>query len=425
MKRLIALAFFILMCAVSAHAQNPNVTIQGVKITPSGNCPIWGMRLTAPGGALYSCQNGTWALISGGGSTSIAIGSTPTSGGTSGNCLTTVSNVVQSQACGGAGTAYKLTDFDMTKTSGTIETMCSTCGATTPSNILSGSVPFTLLTSPTVTISGTTATDNVYWYLDAAHTLTAGYNGAETLTCASGITCVTGVTGFPAGSTPLWITTLASNVWDAIAPGTMDKRAVYGTTAILAGTNVSVTQNLAGALTINATGGGTVTDSIQFPAASIQNAGAAITLWDTGVTNGGHTSASGMGGATTNPAVLTFDTSGLGEARFYYRLPHTWTGTISLTFGTESVAGAGVTNTISVKTVCVASGGVYLGPTYNGAQTVNVVSNSNAAVVVEGTISTLTTTGCSVDNLLIVDVIKSDANAALNVMYAAMQVSHQ
>lgn len=347
--------------------------------------------------------------------------------GTGTNCV--LVNGSSASCSSSAPTAYKLTDFDMTKTSGTVETMCSTCGATTPSNLRIGSVVFTLTTSPTVTISGTSATDNAYWYLSSAQTLTVGYNGAETLTCAAGITCVTGVTSFPNGSIPLWITTLTSNVWDAIAPGTMDKRAVYSILSISPGTGMAAfTFNPStGAVIINAASSGTATvsDSIQFPAASIQNAGAAITLWDTGVTNGGHTSASGMGGATTNPAVLTFDTSGLGEARFYYRLPHTWTGTISLTFGTESVAGAGVTNTISVKTVCVASGGVYLGPTYNGAQTVNVVSNSNAAVVVEGTISTLTTTGCSVDNLLIVDVIKSDANAALNVMYAAMQVSHQ
>ncbi len=138
---------------------------------------------------------------------------------------------------GGASSFYQLTDFGMVKTSGTIETIGTGCSSSAPCQLRVGSVVYLLTSAPTVTISGSSASDTVYWYLSSSQVLTAGYNGVETLT-GSGITTASGITGFPSDSIPLWTTTITSNVWNAITEA-MDQRAIMGRAVIAPGSGVS------------------------------------------------------------------------------------------------------------------------------------------------------------------------------------------
>lgn len=132
--------------------------------------------------------------------------------------------------------------IQMTKTSGTVETIGSNCAASTPCIIGNGGINYVLTSSPTVTISGSSASGTVYWYLTPSLVLTAGHNTATTMTCSAGCTVATGITGFPAGSFPLWATTFTSNVWDAIT-GAMDNRAVYSLTSLTPGQSIVTSQD--------------------------------------------------------------------------------------------------------------------------------------------------------------------------------------
>lgn len=167
-------------------------------------------------------------------------------------------------------------------------------------------------------------------------------------------------------------------------------------------------------------GGGTVLDTVRFQACGTNPTGNPNSFWEimtTGVV------ANGFGGSATNPCGLIFNNSGTAEVRIYFPLSANWTSTISLTFETESV-NSGVVNTLSVKTACAGNGGTWLGPTYNTAQTLNFTANASANVITTGTISTLTTTGCAAGNTLIIDIIKSDTNAAMSVVGAIIAASH-
>lgn len=371
-----------------------------------------------------------------------------------------------------ATSSSQLDDYALVNTSDTVLTMLSDCITNSvPCNLRQGSAVFTPPAAVTATISGTPSSDDTFWYLASNLSLTLGYNGAETITCSTGLQCVTGVFAFPYGSIPLWTAPITNNVWATINPLTMDKRAIYVNTPIQVGSGIASSYNPSTGLLSLFTdpttvprytqgsgapsgtctagrdfytdttglhlyfcdaantwkqadgGGGTVTESIAFPAAMAYRTGNyGVPLWDA---YGPGLSVSGMGGVNSNPGAIQFDNSGAAEARFYYKLPHTWTGTISLTFGTETIAGtSGVVNTFTVKTACLSSGDDYFSPSYNMSQTVSFTSSANAAVMVEGSISSLNLGSCTIDQLLVVDVVKTDTNAAMNALYARLLVSH-
>lgn len=173
---------------------------------PSNPCPAAGVFDFDTSGSnnVYSCgtAGGSWVLINTG--------------------------------SGGASALYQMTDVNATKTSSTVMTLCSSCTSTTPALIGFRWHHGQVTTSPTVTVSG--GTDNVYIYALNGSTITlyAGTNSA-TIACASGITCATGITGFPTNSQPLWELHATSGTWDAVTEA-MDYRA-YNTTANVTATN--------------------------------------------------------------------------------------------------------------------------------------------------------------------------------------------
>jgi hypothetical protein len=371
-------------------------------------------------------------------------------------------NIPQYSGGGGASSANQLTDFLATNTSGTIQAVAA-------GQVRFGSQIYTLA-GGNVTLSGTPATSTIFWYISSAGVLTAGHNSAATLTC-SGCTVVTGVVAFPTDSDPLWQTTFTSNVFDTVVLSTMDKRAVYSQGPVVAAGS-GVASSVIGSIQTLSTdptvvpryfvgsgapggtctagrdfytdttglnlyfcdatntwkqsngGSSTVTEMHTFPACSVLSTSGPAVLqggWET-VTTG--VTLNGLGGSLSNPCGMIFSTSGTAEARFSYWLNPNWSGTVKLTLATESLAGAGVVNTWSVKTACVATAGTWVGPSYNPPQSFTITSNASNNVVVFGSISSLTMIGCSPGNILLVDVTKTDTNAATSLVSASIQDSH-
>jgi len=164
---------------------------------------------------------------------------------------TTGTGVISCPTCTTSATlaATSLIDFNVSNTSGTVQAIGALCSATLPCQIRVGSVVVLTLTSgATVTISGTSSNDTVYWY-ELNSILYVGMNGAETLTC-SGCTIASGITAFPADSVPLWTTTIHSNVWDTITKA-MDQRSIYSRNVIVAGQGIASTPSaISGAQTL-------------------------------------------------------------------------------------------------------------------------------------------------------------------------------
>ena len=70
MKHLISILFFV--CGLATAQVNPPVTWSTSRTAPSGTCPQGRGVVTIPGGIVYTCQNGAWTQISGGGGSSLA-----------------------------------------------------------------------------------------------------------------------------------------------------------------------------------------------------------------------------------------------------------------------------------------------------------------------------------------------------------------
>jgi len=103
------------------------------------------------------------------------------------------------------------------------------CVPVRPCNARLGSLTFSFTASASAAISSGTGT--AFIYLDSTGRLTVGHN--MTVTCASGCQAVSGVTGFPSDSLPLFTWTAANGTWDS-AGGT-DVRAFQSTTNVAAG----------------------------------------------------------------------------------------------------------------------------------------------------------------------------------------------
>ena len=70
MKHIIAILF--VACGLAIAQVNPPTIWRSSRTTPSGSCAAGTGVETIPGGLLYTCQNGTWVQISGGGGSSLA-----------------------------------------------------------------------------------------------------------------------------------------------------------------------------------------------------------------------------------------------------------------------------------------------------------------------------------------------------------------
>lgn len=144
---------------------------------------------------------------------------------------------------GGAGMAYQLGDFALSLSGSNNETsvLGANCSSSTPCVLRIGGVPFSFTSPVTATLSGTSSSGTLYWYFDPSTSrIKAAENTAATVTC-SGCDAVSG-SGFPSDSYQIAAHTFTSNSFDA-PTAAMDKRAVYGRSAILAGTGISITTN--------------------------------------------------------------------------------------------------------------------------------------------------------------------------------------
>jgi len=140
---------------------------------------------------------------------------------------------------GSGGMASQVCDFAASNTSASVQTLGAGRSSATPCQIRTGATLFTMTAPATLTLSGVSASGTVFWYLSPSQVLTAGHNSTATLTCSAGCTIATGITSFPPDATPLWQTTFAANVWDAINPATMDRRAFLSRNVIAPGSGVS------------------------------------------------------------------------------------------------------------------------------------------------------------------------------------------
>lgn len=148
---------------------------------------------------------------------------------------------VNSTGGGGASALYAVTDFQVVKNSGSVETMNTAAGASTPVTGGVGRTSYTFTGAATLTISGTSSTGPVSWCFRSDGSLAAVHNLAATLT-GSGITVIPATSVCPSTSKLLWTTTMTGNVWDAIAE-TMDKRPFLSwKPSPIAGSFMSVTQ---------------------------------------------------------------------------------------------------------------------------------------------------------------------------------------
>lgn len=140
---------------------------------------------------------------------------------------------------GGASTTSQLTDLNVTYTSASVLTVGSGCSNATPCNVRFGTTVISLLTSATVTISGT-GSGTAYFYVTSDGTLNAGSN-TLTLACSSTCAAQTGVTQFPLNSIPLASWNALNGQW--ASGGGTDRRAFQSTSVVVGGTGIALASN--------------------------------------------------------------------------------------------------------------------------------------------------------------------------------------
>jgi uncharacterized protein YdbL (DUF1318 family) len=138
---------------------------------------------------------------------------------------------------GGASMASQLGDLNMTWTSATVLTVGSNCSTTTPCNARVGTNVYRFIHPSTITLTGGSGV--AYLYVDPSGTLTVGHNLA--LTCTSPCSAVSGITGFPLNSLPLFSWSASGGTWDQ--SGGFDKRAVLSNKIVIGGQGIVTLDN--------------------------------------------------------------------------------------------------------------------------------------------------------------------------------------
>lgn len=226
---------------------------------------------------------------------------------------------------GGVGGSGGLAQFDMTKTSATIFTLCSTCASNTPGVVMNNGIQAASITaSVTGTISGANASGTIFTYLANGNVPTIAHNTAATITPSAGWTVATGIAVLPTDVVAsFWAITFTNNVIDTIAPATMDIRGVYNLT--LAGTNVTRARDGSNG-NVTFSSNGSIDSSFQYyPTASL-----AI---GTGFVAMGWTSDTGLIAAYGNSGFYAISIAKATGAHFAYvpvRIPVGWNGTVKV-----------------------------------------------------------------------------------------------
>ena len=138
---------------------------------------------------------------------------------------------------GGATMAYQLGDLAVGRTSSTVLTVGAGCTSTAPCNVRFGYQVFTISTSATATISGSTS-GTAYVYINGSGTLMVGHN--LTVACSAGCTAQSGVTSFPANVIPIATWTATSGTWDST--GGRDQRAFLAAKVLAGGQGIVITE---------------------------------------------------------------------------------------------------------------------------------------------------------------------------------------
>ncbi len=134
----------------------------------------------------------------------------------------------------GATMAAQLGDLAVVSSGANTLTIGPNCSTATPCNVKAGNQTYSYTTNSTVTL--TSGTGTAYFYVDANGLLTVGHNLA--LTCTAPCVAVSGVTGFPANSVPLFTWLATNNTWNN-GSGT-DYRAFLSAQNIAAGTGLAL-----------------------------------------------------------------------------------------------------------------------------------------------------------------------------------------
>jgi hypothetical protein len=139
----------------------------------------------------------------------------------------------------GAGMGSLLGDFAATRTGATTLRIGANCSVVSPCNARFGNRVFSFTSGTTVTIADPWVTDTAFVYIDSSGVITAASPAA--LTC-TGLCAVTGgVSGFPAGSIPLYRWTMTVGAWDVT--GGTDARAWMNASSFAAGAGVALAQS--------------------------------------------------------------------------------------------------------------------------------------------------------------------------------------
>ena len=138
--------------------------------------------------------------------------------------------------------ASQLGDFALTTVNASTQAIGSLCSPTTPCQTRTDTVQFLLTQASSVSISGTSSSGAVYWYVTAGGILTVGHNTGATLTCLQNCQVATSITKFPSGSIPLWISSFTSNAWNPVVE-TMDDRAFISHHVIYPGSGIASTSD--------------------------------------------------------------------------------------------------------------------------------------------------------------------------------------
>jgi hypothetical protein len=210
-------------------------------LSPSQMPALSGDVSTASGGtsAILATVNSTTGTF--GGSSSIPVITVNGKG-----LITGVSTVqIAAGGAGGAGggsgasTATQLLDFAPTL-AGSSVTLGSACAGTSPCLVNLNGIRYSFTSSYNLSVSGN-ASDTVFFYVDPAGNVTAGYNATNTYTSTT-LKLASGTSAFPAGVFPLFQCTVAAGVFSACS----DYRPILSETTFAPGAGTTISTSSAG-----------------------------------------------------------------------------------------------------------------------------------------------------------------------------------
>lgn len=168
---------------------------------------------------------------------------TPSDNGTD----TTTLTIAASGTGGGASLATQLLDFAPGTISSTSIPFGASCNSSTPCFVNLGGTQYSFTNTATLNLTGGTASDTIYYYVDGGGNRTMGFNSANTYTCTNCENApASGITAFPAGSYPLYSCTVTTGAFTACA----DKRPILSATPLSNGLGTTIAQT-AGVKAIN------------------------------------------------------------------------------------------------------------------------------------------------------------------------------